>query len=47
MEGYLINPRGGFIFVGPSNPRFWICVKALTVGLSLGPSDPGLDCGKH
>jgi len=46
MEGYTIKPRGGFISVGTSNPRFGICDKAWRVGLDLGPSDPGLNCGK-
>jgi len=46
MVGYIIKPRGGFLSVGPSNPGFGICGKDWRVGLSLGPSDPGLDYGK-
>jgi len=46
MEGYTINSRGGFLSIGPSNPGFGIFGKAWRVGLSLGPSDLGLDCGK-
>ena len=46
MAGYTVKPRGGFLSVGPSNPRFWICGKAWRVGLGLGPNDPGLECGK-
>jgi len=42
----MVKTRGGFLSVGPSNPRFGICAKAWRVGLSLGPSDLGLDCGK-
>ena len=46
MVGYTVNPRGGFLSIGPSNIRFGIRGKAWRVGLGLGPSDPGLDCGK-
>jgi len=46
MVGYTVRPRGGFLFIGPSNPKFEICGKAQRVGVGLGPSDPGLDCGK-
>ena len=34
----MVNPRGGFLFVGPSNCGFRICGEAGRVGLSLGPS---------
>ena len=46
MAGYTVNPRGGFLSVGASNPGFGICGKAWRVGLGLGPSYLGLDCGK-
>ena len=46
MAGYTVNPRGSFLSVGPSNLRFGICGKAWRVGISLGPSDMGLDCNK-
>lgn len=41
-----VKPRGGFLFVGPSNLGFRICSKAWRVGLGLGASDLGLDCSK-
>jgi len=47
MVGYTIKPRARLLFVGPGNARFGICGKAWRVGLGLGPSDSGLDCGKH
>ena len=46
MAGYVVKHKDGFLFVGPSNPRFGICGKAQGVGLGLGPSDPGLRSGK-
>jgi len=46
MGVYTVKPRGGFLCAGPSNPWFGICGKAWRVGLSLGPSDLGLDCSK-
>jgi len=46
MAGYTVKPRGGLLSVGPSNPEFGICGKSRRVGLGLGPSDLGLDCGK-
>jgi len=46
MAGYVVKPRGGFLSVGPSNPRFGICGRVWRVGLGLGPSDLGLDCSK-
>jgi len=46
MAGYTIKPRGGLLFVGPSDPEFGICGKAWRMDPGLGPSDPGLDCGK-
>lgn len=46
MVGYAVNPRGRLLFVGPSNPRFGICGKSKRVGLTLGPNDLGLDCGR-
>ena len=42
----MVKARGGLVSVGPKNPRFGICSKYWRVGLSLGPSDPSLDCGK-
>ena len=42
----MVNPRGGFLSIGPSNLRFGICSKAWRVGLGLGPSDLDFDCGK-
>ena len=42
----MVNPRGGLLFVGPSNLRFGICGKSWIVGLGLGPSDADLDCSK-
>ena len=46
MARYTVKPRGGFLSVGLSNPKFWICSKAWRVGLILGPSNLGLDFGK-
>ena len=46
MAVYMINPRGGLLSIGSSNPKFGICGKAWRVGLDLGSSDLGLDCGK-
>lgn len=46
MTEYVVNPRGGFLSVGPGNLRFWICSKTIRVGLRLGPSDLGFDCAK-
>ena len=46
MKRYSVKPRGGFLFVGPSNLGFVICGKAWRLGLGLGHSDSGLDCGK-
>jgi len=35
-----------FLFFGPGNLMFGIFGKSWRVGLGLGPSDPGWDCGK-
>ena len=44
--GYTVKPRGGSFSIGLSNLGFGICGKSWRVGLSLGPSNLGLDCGK-
>jgi len=46
MVGYKVNTRGGFLSIGHNNLGFGISGKASRVGLSLGPSDSGLDCSK-
>ena len=40
MMGYIVNPRGGFLSIGPSSPRMGCTIKLWRVGLSVGPSDP-------
>jgi len=46
MVGYMVNPIGGLVSIGTSNPGFGIYHKAWRVGLGLGHSNPDLDCGK-